>query len=116
MYQEKEAFSILKILFYLHVEILHRGYLVLTAALCNRLHHKFTDIPSPYSRVTTALSSHYQQLPSDRQISCNDTFHLHILCLCSDYPLITYIFLYRNWLRAQMFIFHAIVQTLNLVY
>ena len=24
---------------YLHVEILHRGYLVLTAVFCKRLHH-----------------------------------------------------------------------------
>ena len=37
MYREKEAFLILKILFYLQVEILHRGYLVLTASLCIRL-------------------------------------------------------------------------------
>ena len=40
------------------------GYLVLTAALCKRLHHRFTDIPSPNRRMTTALSPHYQRLPS----------------------------------------------------
>ena len=40
------------------------NYLVLTAALCKRLHHRFTNIPSPYRRVNTALSSrHYQRLP-----------------------------------------------------
>ena len=32
-------------MFYLHVKILHRGYLVLIAVLCKRLHHRFTDIP-----------------------------------------------------------------------
>ena len=51
-------------MFYLHVEILRRGYLVLTAGFCKRLHHRFIDIPSPDRRVTFALSSNYQLLLS----------------------------------------------------
>ena len=38
-------------MFYIHVEILRRGYLVLTAGFCKRLHHRFIDIPSPDRRA-----------------------------------------------------------------
>ena len=74
MNREKEAFLIIQILFYLQVEILHHGYLVLTAALFKRLHLRFTDIPSPYRRVITSLSLHYQRLPS--RITFRRTDHL----------------------------------------
>ena len=52
------------ILFYLHVGILPSGYLVLTAGFCKRLNHRFNDIPSRDRRVTFALPSNYQGLPS----------------------------------------------------
>ena len=50
-------------MFYLLVEIFHRGCLVLTAVFCKLLHLRFIDIPSTDRRVTFALSSNYQRLP-----------------------------------------------------
>ena len=38
-------------MFYLHVEILRHGYLVLTAGFCKHLHHRFIDIPSSDRRT-----------------------------------------------------------------
>ena len=55
MYREKEDFFILQILFYQHVEIQHREYLVLTTGFYKRLHHRFIDLPSPDHRVTDRL-------------------------------------------------------------
>ena len=63
MYRGKEAFLILYILFYLHVDIHHHGYLRLTTALCKRCPYRFTDIHPSDLRVTSALSPHYQQYP-----------------------------------------------------
>ena len=48
-------------MFYLHVGILHRRYLVLNAGFYKRLHYRFTDI-RPDRRV--ALSLNYHRLPS----------------------------------------------------
>ena len=65
-------------MFYLHIEILQCGYywvhldiIVFTAVFCKRLHLD----SSTYLRVTSALSSNYQQLPSRivfRHISFSD--------------------------------------------
>ena len=53
-------------MFYLIVEILHSGYLVLTAALCKRLHHRFPDIPSPnYHRYHRITSDYHRESLSD---------------------------------------------------
>ena len=58
-----------KILFYLHVESLDHGYLVLNTALYKRCPYEFTNIRSPNLRVTTVLSPNYQRLPPLQLIS-----------------------------------------------
>ena len=49
-------------MFYLHVEILHRGYFGLTNALYKRCPFRFKDIPSPDLRVAFAWPPRYHQL------------------------------------------------------
>ena len=73
-------------MFYLHVEILHSGYLVLTTALCKHLHYRFTNIPLPdpspdhCAIIKLSAITIVNHIPTDRLISCNVIFQM-ISCL-----------------------------------
>ena len=82
---EKEAFLILLILFYLHVEILHRGYysvhpdiMVFTAGFCKRLHLS----SSTYLRATDAWPPRiHWTISKNHRGSTSDVFHSATLIL-----------------------------------